>query len=142
MEYLLGFVAAIVALSVFRFALSKNIKSDQLPKIKYSQSHIHEIIKQYIPNSFFGPLRKKAQSQNHRSEQYTRVVFLDNSAYWIKDNALFVADMENGIVDEETTRRVDTMAMNSVELEKVMHIVEALTEGQIDDRGYPGNKNF
>lgn len=142
MEYLLGFATAIISLLIFRFVLNKNLSINPLPTIKYSQSHIHEIIKQYVPNSFFEPLRKRAQSQNHRSEQYVRVVFLDNNAYWIKNNALFMADMHEGVVDEETTRQVDTMAMNSVELEKVMHIVEALTEGKIDDRGYPGDKNL
>jgi hypothetical protein len=61
---------------------------------------------------------------------YTRVVFLENQAYWIKNNTLFVADMEEGFVDEQTTREVDTMGMDRVQLEKVIHIVEALTEGK------------
>lgn len=142
MEYLLGFITAIIALLIFRFAFFRIASPESLPKIKYSQSHVHEIIKQYIPNSFFGPMRKNAQSQNHRRDQYVRVVFVENSAYWIKDNALFMADMQDGIVDEETTRKVDTMGMNKVELEKVIHIVEALTEGHKNDRGYTGNQEL
>jgi hypothetical protein len=61
---------------------------------------------------------------------YTRVVFVENQAYWIKNNTLFVADMEDDMVDEATTREVDTMAMDKVQLEKVIYIVEALTEGK------------
>ena len=61
---------------------------------------------------------------------YTRVVFVENQAYWIKNNTLFVADMDEGMVDEDTTREVDTMGMNKVQLEKVIHIVDALTEGK------------
>jgi hypothetical protein len=141
-EYIIGFIVAIAALFIFRFGILKNIDKDSLPQIKYSQSHIHEIIKNYIPNSFFDPIRQDSQSLNHNATRYTRVVFVENSAYWIKNNTLFVADFHDGMVDEETTRQVDTMGMNEVELKKVISIVDALTEGQKNDRGHTGNQNL
>lgn len=142
MEFLFGFAAAIVALLIFRSALFRLSKEEALPQIKYSQSHVHEIIKNHIPPSYFNPIKKESQSSNHGDSRYTRVVFVEDSAYWIKDNALFVADYNNGVVDEDTTRKVDTMGMNGVELKKVISIVDALTEGQDNDRGNTGNKNF
>lgn len=142
MEYLIGFAVAIAALFIFRFGILKTFNKESLPQIKYSQSHIHEIIKNYIPGSYFNVMRKDSQSLNHKSARYTRVVFVENSAYWIKNNTLFVADFNDGMVDEETTREVDTMGMNEVELKKVIGIVDALTEGQNNDRGHTGNKDI
>lgn len=142
MEYIIGFAVAIASLFIFRFGLLKTLNKDSLPQIKYSQSHVHEIIKQYIPISYFDPIKKDSQSSKHKSSRYTKVVFVENSAYWIKNNTLFVADFYDGVVDEDTTREVDTMGMNEVELKKVIHIVDALTEGQNNDRGHTGNADL
>jgi hypothetical protein len=140
MEYLAGSALTLLGmfgLSIFYFknklAFSKNINP-----IRYSQSHIYEIIRDYIPLSSFDRKEIKTQSTNHRNSTYTRVVFAGEQAYWIKGNALFVADMEEGFVQEETARQVDTMAMDSVQLKKVVSIVEALTEGRKNDSGYSG----
>jgi hypothetical protein len=129
MEFLLGFILAIVTTLVFRFFIIKNINQSGSWSIKYSQTRMHEIIKNHIPEYEFELKAPITQSQNHRKSMYTRVVFVENQAYWIKNNTLFVADMEEGMVNEDTTREVDTMGMNKVQLEKVIHIVDALTEG-------------
>lgn len=130
MEFLLGFILAIGIVVVFRiFEIIANQKPNTAV-IRYSQVRIHEIIKNYIPDYEFDVKKPITQSENHRNSLYTRVVFVENQAYWIKNNTLFVADMEEGMVNEETTREVDTMAMDKVQLEKVIHIVEVLTEGK------------
>ena len=130
MEFLMGFILASATILVFRFFVIKGTGQDKSWSIKYSQTRVHEIIKNHVPDYEFEVKRPNTQSQNHRSSMYTRVVFLENQAYWIKNNTLFVADMEEGLVDEQTTREVDTMGMDRVQLEKVIHIVEALTEGK------------
>lgn len=140
MEYLAGSVLTLLgmfALSVFYFK-NRLVFSKNRNVIRYSQSHIYEIIRDYIPLSSFDRTEVKTQSRNHQNSIYTRVVFAGGQAYWIKDNTLFVADMEEGLVNEETTRQVDTMAMDSVQLKKVVSIVEALTEGRKNDSGYSG----
>jgi hypothetical protein len=129
MEFLLGFTLAIATVLILRFFIAKNINESESWAIKYSQTRIHEIIKNYIPEYEFEIKAPITQAQNHKNSMYTRVVFVENQAYWIKNNTLFVADMQEGMVDEETTREVDTMGMNKVQLEKVIHIVDALTEG-------------
>lgn len=138
MEYLLGFAMAIVAILVFRLALLNKIETESLPPIRYSQSHVHEMIKYYLPSSLFQKKRNRTQSDSHEEKLYTRVVFLDNQAYWIKDNSLLIADLEDGIVLEETTRKVDTIGMDKVQLDRVIEIVNALTEGRKNDSGHPG----
>jgi hypothetical protein len=138
MEFLLGSVATILAILVLRAAIIKDLDKNSKISIRYSQSHIYEIIKEFIPDNFFLKKQRDTQSRLYEKSMYTRVVFLDNEAYWIKNNALFVADMEEGVVAENTARVVDTMGMDKVQLEKVIHIVEALTEGRKDDSGYSG----
>jgi hypothetical protein len=142
MDFLLGFIIAIVAIFMLRIFTIKNLSQNSKIRIKYRQSHIHEIIKDFLPDSLFLKKQQNTQSIAHEKSMYTRVIFIDNEAYWIKNNTLFVADMEEGIVSEDTTRKVDTMGMDKVQLEKVIHIVEALTEGRKDDSGYTGHKDF
>lgn len=138
MEFLLGSVATVLAILVLRSAIIKDLSKNSKISIRYSQSHIYEITKEFIPDEFFFKKQRDTQSKGHEKSMYTRVVFLDNEAYWIKNNALFVADMDEGVVAEETARKVDTIGMDRVQLEKVIHIVEALTEGRKDDSGYSG----
>jgi hypothetical protein len=40
-----------------------------------------------------------------------KVMVVSNKAYWIKNNALYVADVVEGEVQKETTKEVDTMSM-------------------------------
>ena len=142
MEFLLGFIVAIVAIFILRIFAIKTLSQNSQIRITYRQSHIHEIIKDFLPESLFLGKQINTQAMAHQKSMYTRVVFVDNEAYWIKNNALFVADMEEGVVAEETARVVDTMGMNKVQLEKVIHIVEALAEGRKDDSGHSGNKGI
>ena len=136
MEFLLGSVATILAIMVLRFAILKDLVKNPKISIKYSQSHIYEITKEFIPDELFFKKQRDTQSKSHEKSMYTRVVFLDNEAYWIKNNALFVADMEEGVVAENTARVVDTMGMDKVQLEKVIYIVDILNEGNQNDSGY------
>jgi hypothetical protein len=47
--------------------------------------------------------------------------------------------MNEGYVDKETTRRVDTMGMDKVELDKMLFIMDQLRDGKINDSGSSGN---
>jgi hypothetical protein len=58
-----------------------------------------------------------------------RILVLEEQAYWIKNNAVFVADVINGEIEKDTAKEVDTMAMDKVQLNKLMFIVEKLKEG-------------
>jgi hypothetical protein len=47
--------------------------------------------------------------------------------------------MIDGNVDKETTRVVDTMTMNKVQLDKMIFIIDRLREEAFDDRWGSGN---
>jgi hypothetical protein len=81
----------------------------------------------------------KTQSKIHDSKINIKVIIMDNQAYWIKDNAFYTASIRiDGNVDKDSTRVVDTMSMNSVQLDKMMFILDKLREEAFDDRGGSG----
>lgn len=138
MEYFLGSV--ITLLSVFIvFKVTRKALDTPIQPVRYSQSNVYNLIQPFIPE--LSEIRRDitSQSTKHYDSAFTRVAFVDNKAYWIKENQFRVADMVDGRVDLETERQVDTMSMSKVELEKMLIIIEELTEGDQHDSSNPGN---
>ena len=144
MEFALGVLFAFATVFfVRRFILTESLMQEvSTPKIIYRQSHIFDMMSpylQYLPEINQLPM---TQAYKHESENKLRVVFTDNKAYWIKNNAFYQADLVDGMVDESTTKVVDTMAMDKVELDKMIFIVQQLTEGMTNDGGSSGNQSL
>ena len=131
MEYLLGSLVTILALVILRNNITKDLDAEKYLEIKYRQSNVFEMVKPFISFITFRPL-PKTQSTTFEDKKHIKVVILDNKAYWILNNVFFVADQIDGMIDKETTRPVDTINMDKVQLEKMMVIVETLTEGDGD----------
>ena len=142
MEYFAGaLVTLITVVSVNLLIRSELKKSDSNTVIRYSQSHIHNLTKPFVPQNPNKPF-KESQAIKHRQSQFLKIMVLDGMAYWIKDHALYVAEIEDGKVNPETTQKVDTMSMSKVELDKVIFVVEQLTGGQGNDFGDTGKSVF
>lgn len=144
MEFALGVLFAFATVFFVRkFILTESLMQEvSTPKIIYRQSHIFDMVSpylQYMPEPSLLPM---TQAYKHESENKLRVVFTDNKAYWIKNNAFYQADLVDGMVDESTTKVVDTMAMDKVELDKMIFIVQQLTEGMTNDGGSSGNQSL
>lgn len=136
MEVFLGAVLTLGIIIVGNLMLRKPVEQLVRSGLRYSQSHVYTLtagLPDYLLESKNNEI--KTQSKAYVEKSYVRVVIAENNAYWIKDNALFVADIEDGFVVKESTRRVDTMSMDKVELEKTMAIVEKLREGLDEDSG-------
>ena len=84
-------------------------------------------------------LKLKTQATDMFDKQHVRVLILEDQAFWIENNAVYVSTFDNGFVDKENAQKLDTMGMNDVELKKMMTIVEQLTKG-LNDEGN-GNRN-
>jgi len=140
MELLIGFVLALATVAfVKKFILTEKLISENtIPTLRYSQSYLYELIAPVIPYMPVARYRRPSQSFLYDYKSKQRIVFTDNKAYWIKDNAFYEASLVDGEVDSETTKVVDTMTMDKVELDKMIFIVEKLTEGITDDFGNPG----
>lgn len=142
MEYLVGAIFAIALLGLYNYFINVKHSSDPI-KIRYRQSHIFNLIAPAIPIlQSMEAEERPSQSREHSQGKSLRVIFTDNKAYWIKENNFYVANVVNGMIDEDSKQIVDTMAMDKVELDKMIFIVEKLREGTDNDRGNPGNKKF
>lgn len=138
MEYFLGSIITLAIVIIGAFILRPQFEKTNQSAIRYSQSHIYALmapVLDYVPKE---KNKKQSQSTKHLENSYIKVVIVNQSAYWIKDNALYTADLVEGAVDKETTRRVDTMTMDKVELEKTLLIVEKLREGLDNDSSGTG----
>jgi hypothetical protein len=84
----------------------------------------------------------ETQSRNHFSSFSVKLVIYNDNAYWLHENNFYTAKMVNGNVDRETTKPVDTMSMNAVELNELAQIVEKLREETGNDSSNSGNQKF
>jgi hypothetical protein len=138
MEYFLGSITTLILFLLISKAVFKDLPEDKPVSIRYSQSHIHNLMSPLLPKNIkFN--NKKTQSMNHYNKHNLRVIMIENSAYWVKDNVFYMADLVSGEVNPETTRVVDTMGMDSVELDKMLFIMDRLREGLDNDSGGTGN---
>jgi hypothetical protein len=136
MEYFLGSLFTLIIMSYFSKRSAKII-SAPTKKISYSQSYIDNLVSEKMIEEFFPKPKKKTQTSEHNKKTEVRVIIIENEAYWIVEQTLYVAQLVDGIVDNNTTKKVDTMTMNTVQLEKTQFIVQKLTEGKGNDSGYP-----
>jgi hypothetical protein len=125
------FVGAMTTLIVF-FAATKFVMSTNTIKkntgIVYRQSHIHEIVRPILPliESYKEPKVIKRQSRNHENKINVKVLIVNDIAYWIKDNAFYMAPMNGFFIDKDQATVVDTMGMDKVELDKMLFIMDEL----------------
>ena len=145
MQYIIG---SLITLASFFIILSKmaNIYAKTIKepifKIKYSQSHIHSIVKPLLPpmSEINAPKPKKNQSRKHIQKNRVKVLIIDEKAYWKKDNVLYVANVNENDIDKDNAVVVDIMAMDKVELDKMLFIVDQLSEGDENDSRSTGNE--
>jgi hypothetical protein len=144
MEYFLGSILTLAIL----FVLDKKMSKNKIPimKLDYSQSRAHSLFPTLRSAHYYEYRELKTQASQHNSskgQNQLRVVLHEDDAYWIADNTLFTAKLSGDDIDRESTKIVDTMALDKVELNKLMIIVDKLTEGNSkNDNGNPGNKNI
>jgi hypothetical protein len=136
LEYALGAIITLVSVIVLNRLIRSSLKQDKF-ELQLSQSYLYRLMVDY--NDYESDRGfEKTQSFKHVENQYIKIMIVENEAYWIKDNQLFVAEFKDGQIDTETTREVDTMSMSAVELERTMFVVGKLSEGKTNDSGSTG----
>lgn len=138
MEYFTG--SFITFILIFLFGYYKSKKNVVVKKkIQYTQSSVLNVMAtktEYRPINLKNNKPKRSQSEIHNDKINIKVLIMDDLAYWIKDNVFYMANIGmGGIVDKDTTRVVDTMSMSSVELDKMLFIMDKLREGLENDSG-------
>ena len=135
MDYILGsftttmtIVVVYVCLVLIKNKLEKEISRFS---IKYSQSRLLTLTKDiFLPKE---EVVIERQSSQFKKAKGIRVIISDNLAYWIKDNCVYVADMVNGYIVQDSARKLDIFALDDVELKRVEFIIDKLTEGLGND---------
>lgn len=130
MEFLIGTIVAFAGIFIVRKTVMPTINKKRI-RLSFSQSKLFDITKDLVPISAPAfPQRPNRQSSEYEKKNSTRVIYIDNQAWWIENGSLTVADIkEDGQVDFENKKGVDTFAMDKVQLDKTIFIVEKLTEG-------------
>jgi heptaprenylglyceryl phosphate synthase len=131
MEYFLGSIITLACVVV----VNKLVKRQKpiTGTIEFSQSHLYAVLAPFMPSNEELSKPKHTQASKYLDNVFFRVIIVGKNAYWIKDNVFYEADVLDGDVDRKTARQVDTMAMDKVQLNKMMSIVERLTEGTHND---------
>lgn len=145
MKYFVGSLISVISFFIILSKMAdKYIKnsSETNFKIKYSQSHLHSIVKPLLPpmSEINSNKKNPRQSKSYVKKNRVRVLIIDEKAYWKKDNILYVADVTDNEIDKDHAQVVDIMGMDRVELDKMLFIVDQLSEGNEDDSGSTGNK--
>jgi hypothetical protein len=139
MEYFLGAVSTILIFLFFAKTEKYDDYSIKNTTIRYSQSHIFELLNPLLKDVRFVKKQKNTQSKKYYEKTNLKVVFVENNAYWIKENVFYVANLENGVINNESVRTVDTIGMDKVQLDKMLFIMDRLREGLDSDSGSTGN---
>jgi len=131
MEYLIGSLSTFIVLYFSaKIFFNEENKAKKSNVFKYSQSHIHEIVKPLMPLISFERLAPERQSSNHEAKTSVKVIILEGKAYWVKDNAFYVADISEHGIDKDSTEVLDIINMDKVQLDKIMFIVDRLRDGK------------
>jgi hypothetical protein len=130
MEYLIGALTTLLVGAASYGFFSANLKRLKKWNITYTQSYNHDLVQPW--SNFSIPKKPQVgQSYDFAEKHSLRVVLAKDKAYWIENGALLEAPLaNNGQIDSDNKKRVDTMAMDAVELDTVSYIVEKLTEGR------------
>ena len=111
-----------VAAIIIRRKRKLNIK-----RISFSQSNIHNVIKDLLPSN--SDLRDPtvSQSSKHNKEKSIKVVYTpDQKAYWVVHNTFYCAELIDGHLDPSSGKPVDTEGLSKKEIEKLLFILDNL----------------
>jgi hypothetical protein len=144
MEYFIGSLTTVLlAIFVKKYLIKHDLVSFRRLGVIYSQSQIFNIVKPFIPIANSLTPLPNTQSRDYEKKMTVKVIMTEGQAYWIRDNAVYTADIaEDYSVRNETTRIVDIMGMDKVQLDKMIFIVDRLTEGSKNDSGDSGHTWF
>jgi hypothetical protein len=123
----------LLSISFYFFRVQKRIVHRQI----VSQAMLHH---RYAgAKKYKRRFKPKTQSAKHQEDSTTKVIVVDDEAYWIKNNTFYKAPLVNQKIDKDSAERVDTTNMDKVQLDKMLFIVDKLTEGTSDDSRGSGN---
>ena len=138
MIYILVVGLTLIAFSSIIIVMNKKRKNS-FSKILYRQSDMHNILKDFFFKDIFDDKVVPSQSKIWKEKQTTRVVIIDQKAYWVSNNIFYVGETVDGKVIPETGEPLDTVNMSNLEINKMLFILDNLKNGEASDSGGTGN---
>ena len=83
--------------SIIIIAVKKSKK--YFAKVVYSQSDIHQIVKNFLPRDLFEMPKPLSQARKHIRSNTVKVLIIEDQAYWVHDNMFYVACSVEGLVN-------------------------------------------
>jgi hypothetical protein len=130
----------VLASSIIIVAVKRRKK--YFAKIVYTQSDIHQIVKNFLPKDLFEVPKLVSQARKHVRNNTVKVLIIEDQAYWVHDNMFYVADAVDGLVNPETVRPVDTNNMSKRDIDKMLFILDSLRNGNSDDSSSAWNNGL
>ena len=125
MSYILIVGLTLVAFCLIIIVMNKKRKKS-FNKVLYRQSDMHNILKEFFFKDIFDDKVVTSQSKIWKEKQTTKVVIIDEKAYWVSNNMFYVGDATNGKVRPETGKPLDTTKMSKKEINKLLFILDNL----------------
>lgn len=139
MDFIIGSFVTLFLVTIFNRRLKKYV-SKVSKKTTLTQSSIHSRVIIEVAKIFTPKPRKQTQSLKYDHDGLIKMVKIDNDIFWIINTRLHTAKFQNGKIDRDTIKPVDTTDMNSVQLKKIEFIVNKLNEGKEHDDWNSGDK--
>jgi hypothetical protein len=139
MTYILAIGLTLLSISSIIIIAVKRSKK-YFTKVVYTQSDIHQIVKNFIPKDLFEMPKPLSQARKHIRSNTVKVLIIEDQAYWVHNNMFYVADTVEGLVSSETVRPVDTNNMSKRDIDKMLFILDSLKNGNSDDSSSTWNK--
>jgi len=128
-------LTGVMLLSIFFYFF--RVRTRRVHRQIVSQSMLHH--RYSSGKKYKRRLKPRTQSVKHQEGSETKVIVVDNEAYWIKNNTFYKAPLFDHKIDKDSAEKVDTTNMDKVQLDKMLFIVDKLTEGTSDDSRGSGN---
>ena len=138
MLYLLCFMLTSICFCAILILMNRK-RNKSFNKVVYRQSDMHNILKDFFFKDIFDDKVVTSQSKIWKEKQTTRVVIIDQKAYWVSNNMFYVGDTVEGKVRPETGKPLDTTKMSKKEIDKMLFILDNLKNGKLNDSGGTGN---
>ena len=136
-------IALTVGLTLIAFCFIiigiKKKEKNAFTRLVYRQSDMHNMLKDFFFKDIDNDKVFTSQSKIWREKQSTKVVILDQKAYWISNNIFYVGEAVDGKVKPETGQPLDTSNMSKREIDKMLFILDNLKNGKLNDSGSAGN---
>jgi len=117
----------ITSLGIIKYSI--RLRSKGVMSVMKSQSTIHSKVRHLLPTNQ-KVVKHNSQSRNFVSERTTKMIAIDDKAYWIRDNRFFVAEIIDGKVNHDTAQEVDIINMPKKDLDKMLFIIDNLKDDE------------